>query len=280
MNNKYYVYALLDTRKPGTYTYGKYTFNYEPFYIGKGCRGRAKVHIHQALAHEEKYYHNKWRSRLIRKICDTTGNPPKIVAIKNLTESSAYEKEKILIDLVGRRDLGNGPLLNFSDGGKGGTGVVRSTPNKISKLRNSLSNKKAFLRKTKKELSKTIAKRNATRARNKQANSLSARKSAQSFWNGDEKAIAERNRKLAESKRKAYEDMSESQRRCITAKRALGRLLNRYTFASEEIKEKVREKLSEKIERFYAKASNNHVKWCELKLKIQALLEARFPVAV
>ena len=44
-NNRFYVYALLDPRKPGRYEYKDICFLYEPFYIGKGCGDRAKIHF-------------------------------------------------------------------------------------------------------------------------------------------------------------------------------------------------------------------------------------------
>ena len=36
----YYVYIFLDPRKPGMFEYGQHSFNYEPFYVGKGCKNR------------------------------------------------------------------------------------------------------------------------------------------------------------------------------------------------------------------------------------------------
>jgi hypothetical protein len=45
MNNEFYVYIYLDPRKPGSYNYGDYMFNYEPFYVGKGKGNRMYVHL-------------------------------------------------------------------------------------------------------------------------------------------------------------------------------------------------------------------------------------------
>ena len=42
---KFYVYVYLDPSKPGQYVYGDYTFEYEPFYVGKGQNGRWLVHM-------------------------------------------------------------------------------------------------------------------------------------------------------------------------------------------------------------------------------------------
>jgi hypothetical protein len=37
---EHYVYALLDPRKPGSYIYDSYHFEFEPFYVGMGINDR------------------------------------------------------------------------------------------------------------------------------------------------------------------------------------------------------------------------------------------------
>ena len=39
-DNKFYVYVYLDPRKPGSFKFGEYEFDYEPFYVGKGKKNR------------------------------------------------------------------------------------------------------------------------------------------------------------------------------------------------------------------------------------------------
>ena len=55
----FYVYAYLDPRKPGNFTYAEYNFGYEPFYIGKGRNYRYKYHL---------WNNSKSNSMLIGKI--------------------------------------------------------------------------------------------------------------------------------------------------------------------------------------------------------------------
>ena len=43
--NDYYIYIYLDSRKQGEYLYGNLTFDYEPFYVGKGRRRRLTDHL-------------------------------------------------------------------------------------------------------------------------------------------------------------------------------------------------------------------------------------------
>ena len=49
MDNIQYVYVYLDPRKPGIYVADKYTFKYEPIYIGAGRYTRINDHINEAL---------------------------------------------------------------------------------------------------------------------------------------------------------------------------------------------------------------------------------------
>lgn len=89
---KFYTYAYL--RKNGT-----------PYYIGKGCKGRCFA-----------------KRRRIPV-------PPKnriLILKSNLTEEEAWDHEKYMIFVFGRKDLGTGILLNCTDGGEGSAGAVRS----------------------------------------------------------------------------------------------------------------------------------------------------------
>lgn len=113
----YYTYVLLDPTNSGVYTYDNYiTFLYEPFYVGKGKNNRFKCHAWEALRN------NKVSHKLnkIRKILKTT-NPIILIISNNLLESDALLIEQYLIQIIGRKDLGNGPLTNLTDGGEKNT---------------------------------------------------------------------------------------------------------------------------------------------------------------
>jgi hypothetical protein len=79
-----------------------------PFYIGKGKGNRFK--------------HKSNRSTLWNNIVKKYGFDI-ILLEENITEQEAFEKEKYWIKRIGRRDLGLGPLVNFTDGGDGVSGL-------------------------------------------------------------------------------------------------------------------------------------------------------------
>jgi group I intron endonuclease len=111
---KYYTYIYLDPRKPGKHTYGEYTFDYEPFYVGKGCGNRLNEHLTKEL----NYTYNTFKSSKIRKILNE-GETPLILKVKeNMLENEAYSHEMFLIQVIGR-NMDGGPLTNISVGGEG-----------------------------------------------------------------------------------------------------------------------------------------------------------------
>jgi hypothetical protein len=92
--NDFYTYAYL--REDGT-----------PYYIGKGKDNRA---------------YTKGKGQI---------KPPKdksrIIFLKqNLVEEKAFQHEKYMIAVFGRKDLGTGILHNRTDGGEGTSNVIRS----------------------------------------------------------------------------------------------------------------------------------------------------------
>lgn len=91
------------------------------FYVGKGSKGRAW----------EKTNRNLHWHRTIKK---HGGYTTQIVEL-GLQEWAAFELEKDLIALYGRRDLALGPLVNLSDGGDGSSGAVwtQEAKDKLSK---------------------------------------------------------------------------------------------------------------------------------------------------
>ena len=121
---EFYVYALLDTRKPGKYNYGKYKFEYEPFYVGKGKGNRLNAHFKGAFNIENPRY-DSFKCIKIRNIKRKTKELPKsTIIVDNLNEVDAYDLEIKLIALIGRYEYSEGPLSNATDGGEGAVGVT------------------------------------------------------------------------------------------------------------------------------------------------------------
>lgn len=133
--SKYYVYAYLDPRKRGNYTYGEYNFEYEPFYIGKGTDNRYLKHLTETKADTS----NISKFRTISKIL-SNDLVPTIVKIKSgLLESEAYFLETQLIKLIGRKCDRTGCLTNIVIDAKPPSNykqLTKKTINKIIKLYN------------------------------------------------------------------------------------------------------------------------------------------------
>jgi hypothetical protein len=112
----YYVYVYLDPRSPGEYEYSEYTFEYEPFYVGKGRGWRFRNHL---LKVKRGKYPNLPKFHIIKQILDS-GNDPIIIKYKeNMSEEESFLLEEDLINKIGRKDLKKGPLRNLSNGGEG-----------------------------------------------------------------------------------------------------------------------------------------------------------------
>jgi hypothetical protein len=103
MKNNYYVYLHIKE------TDG------EPFYVGKGLKGRYK-----SKQARSKYWNN---------IVNKCGFDVIFLEI-DLNEQEAFEKEIYWIKRIGRKDLGLGTLVNFTDGGEGGSGKILSNETK------------------------------------------------------------------------------------------------------------------------------------------------------
>lgn len=129
--DRYYVYVLLDPRKPGEYKYGKWTFTHCPFYVGKGKGGRARRHFKDYLNKSTTQSYNSRKLKRIAAIHEATGGEPIVKAIKNLSEARSFELEQHVIDAIGYGR--NGPLVNMTAGGLGGNGSLRGPMSAKSK---------------------------------------------------------------------------------------------------------------------------------------------------
>lgn len=97
------------------------------FYVGKGTIKKTNPYGRS----QEK----SRRSDLWKKVIKKTDYKIKIV-FEHEDEKVVFAKEIELIKLYGRKDLGLGPLVNFTNGGDGTSGAVRSNEfkNKVSKF--------------------------------------------------------------------------------------------------------------------------------------------------
>lgn len=114
IDNRFYVYILLDPRKPGRFKYGEHLFRYRPFYVGKGTNERWAYHKHNNLLDRDKTS----RANLIRRLyIETKQDPIVVIPIQNVSEFEAFQKEALLIRIIGRIVDRTGPLTNLTEGG-------------------------------------------------------------------------------------------------------------------------------------------------------------------
>lgn len=124
--SSFYVYALLDTRKPGKFRYGHWVFDFEPFYLGKGTKGRYADHIspsHLDPTRLRKGENPHKRNKICRILKQGFEIGTRILRIFDI-EEDAFELEVKLISKIGRCDLKTGPLVNKTSGGEGTCGRV------------------------------------------------------------------------------------------------------------------------------------------------------------
>lgn len=121
-----------------TYIYSDPSRNNEPIYVGKGQNKRAWDHLRI-----------KRKSPFIQRLQFMKKNniEPQIEIINALDESHAFLMEECLIQIIGRKDLGKGPLLNLTDGGEGASGIIWTLQRKeewstIRKMNNPMSGRK------------------------------------------------------------------------------------------------------------------------------------------
>lgn len=151
--DKFYVYALLDPRKPGVYQFGRWKFDHLPFYIGKGHNNRKDSHVYDLRARSKKV-------ELIKRLLKAGLRPISTVKRGNLTEGAAFTLERRLIQAIGRQDLGTGPLLNLASGGSGASGAIHSPE---TRARRSDAVRLAHARQNDKQRAARAAKQSATK---------------------------------------------------------------------------------------------------------------------
>src|SRR5687767_9844318 len=91
-----------------------------PCYVGKGKGNRWLEHERRKRATSIHL------QRLILEAKRQGLELPRIKIREDLSEDEAFILERELIKIIGRRDLGTGPLVNLTDGGDGAVGQIMS----------------------------------------------------------------------------------------------------------------------------------------------------------
>lgn len=81
----WYVYILLDPRKPGKWYYNNILLEYQPFYVGKGTRYRVIQHFTKGDLDKME---NPWKCNTIKNIITETEDKPKYVKIYTNIQTS------------------------------------------------------------------------------------------------------------------------------------------------------------------------------------------------
>ncbi len=128
MEQNYYVYALCDSRKSGEYSYTKFSFCYEPFYIGYGRNDRMYEHTSQVNLRRNV---NALKTARIQEIVSSGYRIVYVKIYENLFLDDATFLETEAIELVGRQIMRTGLLTNMVSGGYGHS-LLQESKDKIS----------------------------------------------------------------------------------------------------------------------------------------------------
>lgn len=244
---KYYVYVLLDPRRKGEFKYGKWKFEYEPFYVGKGTGDRALCHFRAYRNNNVTHIkYNALKNSRIETIHKETGREP-IICYKRtqLTEAEAYEIEVKLISTLGRMRYG-GPLLNLSTGGQVATDVEREPHSEKTKSKISKGIRKTFAEMDPERYAAARRKQGeTTRAQNKKRGVEATKEKysaiAKAQWEGPD---SDKHRAVATAKMQAvnakYAAMSDLDKAKKTAKTRIAYSLYRFQ-GSDRVKLKLKE---------------------------------------
>lgn len=114
------MYALLDPTRPYPFYHGLYSFEAEPFYIGKGTGRRVKAHLGQAkkMMREGVVPDEEEEAKLtyIIGLINLGLEPIHHIIRDCLNEYESFELEAELIQGIGRVATKRGPLVNENDG--------------------------------------------------------------------------------------------------------------------------------------------------------------------
>jgi hypothetical protein len=138
----FYIYIYLDPRKKGSYSYGEYHFEYEPFYVGKGKGDRYLSHL--KIANGNRKGKNNLVISKIKSILNDGHVPIILKIIEDLTKEDYNIFEKLMINIIGKSCNNLGPLLNTTDGGDGGITWSHEHHNKGKKLEELVGNERAI----------------------------------------------------------------------------------------------------------------------------------------
>ena len=124
---KYYVYIYLNPLKKGCLTFSGLTFDYQPFYVGKGCGIRDKAHLFPSSLSKKSLKNNT-----IKKIIKETGEIPiHIRLFENLSNENAIKIESEIINTFGRLENKSGILTNMTDGGEGVNNFINKNRDRL-----------------------------------------------------------------------------------------------------------------------------------------------------
>src|ERR1700732_3623 len=94
------------------YVYLLFRINGTPCYVGKGKDDRWNDH------ERSKRFKNNFLKGIVAEAKVAGLDLPKVKIQEGLTEEAAHELECLLIKVIGRRNIGTGPLVNLTDGGE------------------------------------------------------------------------------------------------------------------------------------------------------------------